>query len=247
MGETAEVTQMPVDFDSLPHLRLAEMAAAGETIGECCRVLGRTTDNVVGELLRDQGTFYAWNHYPDGDVYDHHSHSQYYFHSHPSELRGGEHGHFHLFMRPKGMPAGIRPAPVPDLALPEGDNAALSHLVGISMDEFGVPIRLFTTNRWVTGEIWYAAADVERMLDCFVIDHVRPSWAVNRWVSAMIRLFRPQIVALIAARDHVVAAWQDGHLEGNVYEDRALEVTAQTEISVDDQRRAVEQALGRRG
>ncbi|MCH7600783.1 MAG: hypothetical protein IH973_13595, partial [Myxococcales bacterium] len=34
-----------------------------------------------------------WDHYPKGDIYDHGSHSQYFYHAHPTELRGGEHGH----------------------------------------------------------------------------------------------------------------------------------------------------------
>ena len=46
----------------------------------------------------------------------------------------------------------------------------ISHLVAISMDKWGLPIGLFTTNRWVTAENWYEAADVVAMLDCFDID-----------------------------------------------------------------------------
>jgi hypothetical protein len=66
---------------------------------ECMRVLPNTGDNIVGELLRDTGTFYEWNYYPDGDVYDPASHAQYCYHAHPQELRSGKQGHFHTFMR----------------------------------------------------------------------------------------------------------------------------------------------------
>ena len=31
-------------------------------------------------------------------------------------------------------------------------------------------------------------------LDRFDIDHAYPSWPVNRWLTAMVRLFRPQMV-----------------------------------------------------
>jgi hypothetical protein len=150
-------------------------------------------------VLRGHGTFYEWDHYPPGDVYDQETHSQYYYHTHPVELRGGEHGHFHTFLRPKGMPKGVRP---------------------ISMDRAGYPTRLFTTNRWVTGEAWYDAEGVIRMLDRFEIDHARPSWPTNRWVTGMIRLFRPQIAALIHERDQGVARWAAQHPGENVYEDR---------------------------
>ena len=236
----------PVDFEALPGSELTAMLAAGEKVLECMRVLANTSDNVVGELLRDAGTFYEWTHYPDGDVYDPLSHSQYYYHAHPRDERPGEHGHFHTFLRPRGMPSGIEPAPVADFEPPEGDNDALSHLIAISCDKQGNPIKLFSTNRWVTGEVWYAAEDVVRMIGCFQIDHVRPSWAVNIWLTNMMILFRPQIRVLIEARDEVVDAWERDHDSGNVYEDRGLEVASETTISVVDQIAAVRNAQAAR-
>jgi hypothetical protein len=235
--------EISIDFAALSRERLEAMVAAGRDAVECHRALAQTGDNIVGDLLRDVETFYEWNHYPDGDVYDPESHGQYYFHTHPQELRGGEHGHFHVFMRPKGMPEGISPAPVADFETPADKNDMLSHLVGISMDEFGVPIKIFTTNRWVTGEFWYAAGDVHRMVDLFIIDHTRPSWPVNRWVSAMICLFQPQIVELLAARDKAVAEWEASHPGVNVYEDRELEITSVMPISLDDQLNQATDAL----
>ncbi len=236
-----------VDFDRVALSRLREMAAAGEEVVECHRVLARTGDNLVGEVLRDAGPFLEWDHYPKGDVFDHETHSQYYYHAHPQELRPGEHGHFHIFMRPLGMPPGIMPAAVPEFEMPEGENAALCHLIGISMDSHGVPIRLFTVNRWVTGEVWYVADDVRAMLDSFEIDHARPSWPVNRWVGAMVRLFRPQISTLLDARDGAVQLWRDAYPDRNVFEDRALQITSTLDISSDDQIAAINRALAARG
>ncbi len=236
----------PVDFDDLPASDLEAMLAAGERVVESERVLKNTSDNIVGELLRDAGTFYEWNHYPDGDVYDPVSHSQYYYHTHPKDQRPDEHGHFHIFLRPKGMPPGIEPAPLEDYEPPKGDNDALSHLIAISCDPGGTPMKLFTTNRWVTGEVWYGAVDVCRMLNYFIIDHVRPSLAVNIWVSGMVGLFRPQIRALVMDRDAVVAAWAEDHGGDNVFEDRDLEVTNEESISVTGQIAGVREALGRK-
>jgi hypothetical protein len=111
------------------------------------------------------------------------------------------------------------------------------------MDPAGLPISLFVTNRWVTGEIWYTAADVCRMLDCFTIDHAQPSWPVNMWLTAMVQLFDPQIRTLIAARDVAVAAWRDSHPGTNVFEDRDFEVAAMLDIDIDAQREAIANAL----
>lgn len=239
-----------IEFDidtllDLPRERLEDMRDAGDRVLECLRVLSVSDDNIVGELIKNEETFYEWNHYPDGDVYDRVTHSQFYYHTHPPEERSDEHGHFHTFLRPKGMPDGLKPAPVDDYEAPKDPDDALSHLVAISMDPAGLPIKLFVTNRWVTGEIWYAADDVCRMLDFFLIDHAQPSWPVNMWVSSMVRLFDPQIRALIAARDVAVAAWRAGHPDTNVFEDRDFEIAADLAVDIDAQRDAIAKALSR--
>lgn len=231
------------DFKALPRELLERMEAAGAEVLECHRVLRKTNDNIVGEVLRHEGTFYQWQHYPKGDVFDGESNAQYYYHAHPAGERKPEHGHFHTFLRPKGMPRGIKPADVPHKDAPKGANDKLSHLIAISMDRPGFPVRLFSTNRWVTGEVWYSAKDVCAMLDRFVIDHTRPSWPTNRWITAMVQLFRPQIESLLYARDEAVESWQARHPDGDVFEDRELEVTSDLEISVDSQVRQIRQAL----
>jgi hypothetical protein len=236
--------QSEVDYSTLPREELEAMAAAGREILDIHRILAKTEDNLVGELLRGYDTFYEWDHYPKGDVYDKETHAQYYYHAHPLDERfENEHGHFHTFLRPKGMPPGIRPAEVPGAEPPKDPNDALSHLIAIAMDKVGVPFQLFTVNRWVTGEVWYTAADVAVLLEYFKIDHAQPSWPVNRWITAMVRLFKPQIVALLQARDRTVEAWQGSHPEGDVYEDRDLELTSYLEISIEEQTRAVARAL----
>jgi hypothetical protein len=232
-----------LDFTAVPKAELEEMCDAGERIRECYWVLGKTNDNIVGELLKAEGTFFEWNHYPEGDVYDNETHSQYYYHAHAAGERPGEHGHFHAFLRPKGMPEGIGPADVPDYEMPDDPDDALSHLIAISMDPKGFPIKLFTTNRWVTGEVWYVAEDVCCFLPSFAIEHAQPSWPVNIWITNMLVLFRPQIRQLIQARDEKVASWVRDQGSANIFEDRALEVTSELSVDVDRQIEAVRLAL----
>jgi hypothetical protein len=231
---------------AVPKERAQAMAQAGEEVLECQSVLERAGGNLVADLLRGQGKFTEWSHYPKGDVYDRETHAQYYYHAHPTNLRGGEHGHFHTFVRAQGMPEGIAPAPLPaSVERPLGSDA-LSHLVGISMDKRGRPFRLFTTNRWVTGETWYGAEDVVALLDLFRITHAVPSWPTNRWVGAMLRLFRPQIEWLVRERDEAIRLWQAGNADAEtpVYEDRKLEVTSVLDISVEEQLGLVRAAAG---
>ena len=228
-----------IDLSALGTEQLEAMADAGLEVLECHRVLAKTGNNIVSELLPREGTFYELDHCPPGDIYDSEVHSQYYYHAH----RSGEHGHFHTFMREAGMPEGVHPVTQSESDYLKERDDRLSHLVAISMDRHGVPIALFTTNRWVTAENWYAAEDVCAMVDRFQIDHAQPSWATNRWVSAMFRLFRPQIVELVERRDAVAAEWQEEHPDRDVFEDRKLDLPSQVEISLEAQIHAIKTVL----
>lgn len=228
-------------FSELSRVQLERMADAGAKIIECYRVLQKGGLNVVGEVLKGQGEFYELEHYPKDDVFDGETHSQYYYHAHRTETN--EHGHFHTFLRQPGMPAGLLPIPYSGLEPWPKDKDALSHLVGISMDAYGFPVGLFTTNRWVTAEAWYKAEDVIAMLDYFTIDHAYPSWPVNQWISAILILFRPQIEVLLRQRDQVISQWIDMHQGSDVFEDRRLELTSYLPINVEQQIKKILVAL----
>ncbi len=220
-----------IDLTTLPAATRREMLDAGREIEACYRALEKGGLNIVGEVLRGQGEFVELAHYPSDDVFDADSHGQYYYHAHRGDEL--EHGHFHLFLRAGGMPSSSRPI---DYALisepwPAGDEA-ICHLIAISMDAWGYPTGLFCTNRWVTAEAWYPAEQVIAMLDRFAIEHAFPNWAVNRWLTAMIRLYRPHIEQLIRRRDRVVADWQQKKPERDVFEERDLDVTSYLPIAV---------------
>lgn len=219
------------------------MIAAAEEMADCQRVLEKVERNIVGEVLRGHGTFYENEHYPPDDVFDADAHAQYYYHAH----RGlaGEHGHFHTFLRVAGMPPGTSPIAYAGAEQwPQGEDV-LSHLVAISMDRSGRAIGLFTVNRWVTGDNWYAAPAVTRMLDRFAIDHAAPSWPVNRWISAAFRLYRPHMAALLRRRDEIVAAWSAARPGADVYEDRRLEITSWMPVSLELETERLRAALRR--
>ena len=105
--------------------------------------------------------------------------------------------------------------------------------MGIGIGANGVPIGLFTVNRWVTGETWFQASDIVALLDRYQIDKTEPSWPLNLWLTNMLILFRPTIEALIHERDQAILQWQRDHPEvENVYEDRNLEVTSYRAINL---------------
>lgn len=220
---------------------LERQAEAAAEVVNCIRVLEKSGSNLVAEVLEGR-EFIEYDHYPPDDVYDPETHAQYYFHAHP-QTRGAwnDYGHFHTFLRPRGMPQDVHPFPVSDAAT--GDDA-LSHLIAISMNREGRPVRLFTTNRWVTAETWYTAPDVIRMLDRFTIDLSRPSWPLNRWISAMFILYRDEIETLVRQRDGAIGDWMRDHPGEDVFEDRALEATSGMAIDLDKKLADIRRKLG---
>lgn len=245
MNEPSEVIQKEI-LNGLSTEQLQDMLKAGADIKDCYRLLlkNESYGNVVREVLKDQGQFVEFEHYPTGDVHDGETYSQYFYHAH----RGinGENGHFHTFLRVKGMPENVSPAPYDGKEeWPKGDDA-LSHIIAISMDPKGYPIGLFSTNRWVTGETFYSADDVIKMLDHFEMDLLYPSWPVNIWITSTVKLFRPQIEWLLTQRDKTINDWQTKHPDKDVYEDRDLEITSQVIVDVDRQITLVTELLKNR-
>lgn len=240
MLQQSRSSQMAV-LDSSLHRKLSReallrMANAGVTVVDCIRRLHESGSNLVLEALRGSTDFTEWEHYPPNDVRDPTSHAHYYFHAHPPDDRDApDYGHFHTFMRSEGMPDGVRPAEMITPAPEPDENGPLSHLIAISMTPAGMPERLFTTNRWVTGETWYKADDVIAMLDRFSINLDSPSSLLNQWLSAMFVLFRPQIERLLIERDNAVLRWCAQNPDADAFEDRRLDVTSSIEISLHDQ------------
>jgi hypothetical protein len=244
MTKTAQALDLPHSpacLAALTSSELKDLKSAGEEVMNCLAAIGRAQTNPVARILKHGGNFVEQSHYPEGDVFDHASASQYYYHAHRSET--GEHGHFHTFVRARGFPDGVSPAPYTGDHPPPSGSDAICHLIAVSMNPMGLPVGLFTTNRWVTAETYYPAQDTIRVLKNFSVDHADPCWATNRFLTALLKLFRPQIERLILERDTSVTDWQRRHPGVDVFEDRNLEVTSEMAIDIDDQIAAVDMLL----
>lgn len=208
---------------------LETMYDAAAAVTDCLAALAQRGANPVTEVLKGADVAQEWEHYPPGDAIDAANRSQYYYHSHAAEERiAGEHGHFHTFVRP------------------DGREDAVAHVIGISTDSQGQVLRLFTTNRWVTGEHWHDADEMVGMLDGFRIDGTQPSPELNRWITALVRVCRPQIVDLIHARDRRIAEQRAAHPDRDVFEDRTLLVSSERPVDFIAQVRAIETVLDAR-
>ena len=221
---------------------------AAATILECRRVLAANRGTLITEVT---GGLEAadWQRFPEGEGYDPSSHAQFFYHRHPTPAAEAgaraEHGHFHLFLRAEGVPAGISPLVLPDLAVANaplspqsapakrGGRDEVCHLVAVALDRRGEPMRLFTTNRWVTGETWYRAEDVIAMLDAFRLEHSGGSALLNCWLNAIVRLFQREIAGLLRDRDAAIMAWRHRR-RSNGFEDPKLEILSSVAVDLDD-------------
>ncbi len=181
---------------------------ARREIAFCEAVLAKGGLTVLSDLFEGVSSVEAWEHFPPGDVHDPQSGGQWFYHCHPAEEGSAEHGHFHCFVRPQG---------------PDGP---IHHLASIGVDREGRPLRIFTVNQWVVGDQWADAEATIALLPRFDMQMPRPSYLVNRWLTALFVAFEPEIAELIRARDRALAA----HVppEGTpALLDRALEVTSE--------------------
>lgn len=192
----------------------------------CEHVLAKSASNVLLTTLGHGRAAEGWAHYPPDDVFDAESGSLWYYHCHLPAHDEREHGHFHCFVRPQGK------------------DGPIHHLAGIGVDAAGRARRLFTVNRWMTGDDFIEAERAGELLGRFDVHLDRPSYLVNRWVSAMLRLYEADIRALLEARAAALArhAREHGQTLAEVLDDRRLQVTSDILIDLRDTARALERS-----
>ncbi len=158
--------------------------------------------------------FIEWQHYPSNDAVDALHGTEFYYHAHAkSERLTNEHGHFHVFVRTQ---SGRR----------------FHHLIGISLDPRGVPIRLFLTNQWVTGEFWIDSKKILPLLarfECSIRGRLGP---VSQWITGMVHLYGQEIAALHLDRDRWLAKRCRRGDRRQLLTDRSHQIVAQKRIDL---------------
>ncbi len=177
-------------------------------IAFCEAVLAKGGLNVLSETFAGVDDIAAWDHYPPGDVYDPASGAQWYYHCHPAEDGVAEHGHFHCFLRPDG---------------PDGP---VHHLAAIGVNGQGRLLRIFTVNQWVVGDDWRDAEALVALLPRFDMQMPKPSYLVNRWLTAIFVAYETDIAELIRERGRVLASHRPVG-DTAIHDDRDLEVTSE--------------------
>ncbi|MDO8650616.1 MAG: hypothetical protein Q7R66_00295 [Undibacterium sp.] len=160
-------------------------------------------------------------HYPARDVFDPKNGTSFFYHAHRSKkFPINEHGHFHLFFYEKKLN---------DIVSQSDD---FSHFIGLSLDDKGLPLRWFTTNRWVSGEQWRPAGELVQLLPTFLVQTNGRLAPVANWINAMVRLFQPQIAQLLYRRDKLMARHIASSGREFSFENRKLDVITECSASL---------------
>ncbi len=201
---------------------------AGAELLDVIEALQARGHNVITELQPADRAMQQWDHYPASDANDPVSGYRWYYHAHPGPQSNAEHGHFHVFAATSTL----------------ADAGRYIHLIGLSVSADGMPVRAFTTNRWVTNELYAPAGQVLRRLQQFAMRVPSDLALVHRWLAAVTVLFRPQIRALLAERDERLSHAQADR--PNVFEDRRTTLLSQCALDLRQQMAWVDAAAGRR-
>ncbi len=162
-----------------------------------------------------------FDHYPPDEVVDSRRGSQFYYHSHRDGDR--EHGHLHLFWHASasGRRRYLRPG------RPRWARTAPTHLFAISLDARGLPVALFTVNRWVTDGHWFDAPTTMSFVERFELLDIEGHEHSCRWLTGLVRFYQPLIAELLLHRDRRLARRGD---PTQALADHRLEVLSQMPI-----------------
>lgn len=202
---------------------------AAETVIETITAMAQDGMPLMRRVLPDADLRF-WDHYPDNDARDRLTRSRWYYHVHaPGDRDPDEHGHFHLFLHRTQLddPAAFTRAP----ELGEDALAHVTHIAGLAINNAGIPVGWFATNRWVTDEFLYPAPVMAAHLDRYNVDETAEDPLVNRLLTAMVALYRDELAELLTARDTALAELIA--IEGSSASETGHDVLARIPIDLD--------------
>lgn len=217
---------------------LERMEDAAESLLQCYVELSATGTHVLAEIL-DGSSPRQWDHYPHDDVVDAVSGYQFFYHSHSPGDRDAlmEHGHLHVFARTDVHAKAIESDTETDFLSQLGEepaDARTINLLCVALDAKGLPNRLFTVNRWVTGDHLASAAATRRLVVGF---HVRSERyrLITNWLQAFLHLFQPQVEQLLIERDRRLLELASDRISAGLLEDESVEILSSIDIDIDRQ------------
>lgn len=177
-------------------------------------------------------------HFPEDDVFDSGTGSQYFLHRHAA---GNALASVHIHFYQRWTPA--------ELQL-QGSETITTHLAALELNALGKPEAWFVVNQWVVGDYWQPADETVQLFRDWKITNPDEGRGedvpeiCHRWLAAYLRLnLSATIYPLLRERDALLDRLVDSHPGTNVLEDKSHEVLGYQGIDFHAQLRAWKQAL----
>lgn len=148
---------------------------------ESMNQMARRNTNAVLLTLNGVQSIKPYQRYPQEPFYFADNCWRAFYHCHASPVAyEHEHGHYHFFTR-------------------DNPGAEWSHVVALSINEYGQPLGLFTTNLWVTDGAWFESRQLSQQLQYLEQgdDEILPL----NWFRYVLLLYQGIIVQLLNERD----------------------------------------------
>ena len=147
---------------------------------DCINSFAQQETNPVLSVIPETGQIQQNCKYPDPVLQFSNAGLRCYYHCHEMAGRStDEHGHFHIFIK------------TPD--------DQWSHIVALSMDDFGQPMQWFTVNHWVSGEQWLLAPGLQQAMHG--LQQPDQLSLTECWLMAMLKFYQHEIITLLDQRD----------------------------------------------
>lgn len=224
--------QIRTKLNTIPKKYIKKMIQAGQTLLHQQSALMEKKHLIYEPLLQEK-PFVNWKHYPKNDVIDIQNQSQYYYHKH----RPNESGHFHIFYRLNSV------NDKNSLYIPKKKKTFFIHFIAISLDEKGNPAELFTTNQWVTNEVWMTAEQIQKYLDSFQIKINQPSAEINEWINTLIYFYKIPILVLLEERDKKMKEPFHKFDRISALRDHSIEIITQLPLTLQEHLDLLQQSL----
>lgn len=229
---TFQSARIAASLRALDQRQRIRVRAAADNLLDCLRDFVDSGRVPLAAALGEHTSPQTWKHYQSaqaGALDGRPDLLHYYYHAHatPGSL-AHEHGHFHLFAQLGADAQGVN---------------RYTHLVAIGVNAHGLPVRLFTTNRWVTDETWLPADRLIAIGEKVAQAHATDDGPIERWLRAQLGVFAPQIAGLLRHRDHRMAARQRGGRRPHLFEDRRMHVISECLVSVEQQLTAFDRVI----
>lgn len=177
--------------------------------------MGQLETNPALEIIKQVDCFQKNTKYPKDNLRFDNSALRAYYHSHESPLHTeDEHGHFHLFTGDA-----------------DKHNDEWSHLVGLSVDYMGQPLRWFVVNRWVTSGHWLSTDELDNFY-AHLTPAIKDLSLVERWLLNMLGFYRQEIRVLYSQRDQELTRLNDIQRDCDIFDDRAVYDLARLDINL---------------